>query len=78
MGSQSVTAKVTEQRNDLHSWQYPTHAQKKKTKVKFRKTQENPRRYFEVKTSNKFAALEASEGSEKPRSNEFYVFNFFP
>ena len=35
MGSQSVIAKVTEQRNDLHSWQYPAHARKKKTKVEF-------------------------------------------
>ena len=67
MGSQSVTVKVTKQRNDLHSWQYPAHARKKKTKVEFRKTQENPRRYFEVKTSNKFVALETSEGSKKPK-----------
>ena len=69
MGSQSVIAKVTEQRNDLHSWQYPAHARKKKTKVEFRKTQENPRRYFEVKTSNKFVALEASEGLEKHKDH---------
>lgn len=64
---QSVIANVTEHKNDLHSWQYPAHAQKKKIKEKFWKTQENPRQYFDVKTSNKFVALEASEGLEKPK-----------